>query len=383
MTYLRRTPEPVGQSARYLDKLAEYDFELQHRPGVQHQNALSSHLCERGPETPPCNQCRAMSAHSAHDVPADHVRTLHASPTSDEPPAKRRRHTNKKSVPVDDDELVDPQGKSLLSKEMLREHQEKDPIIGLVIRWLTTPDMAPTTSELTSSEPEVQGLYAQRESLRLIDGVLYHNYERSDATLQFQKVGFLQSSHTGLINGHFGVEKSRERLRQLAYWQGWTEDLRLFVARCQLCNQHRHGPTGRQGLMQPAIACTPMQKVHIDLMGPHVTSSNGYKYILTVICAFTKYLIAVPILDKTKKTVARALMKNVYLVHGPPEILVHDQGREFWSQVMHWQICWRFKSPKSVPQLNGVIELVHATMHAAFVKIVNSTQRNWCQPGPD
>ena len=39
LTYLLRTPEPVGQSARYLDKLAEYDFELQHRPGAQHQNA--------------------------------------------------------------------------------------------------------------------------------------------------------------------------------------------------------------------------------------------------------------------------------------------------------------------------------------------------------
>jgi len=48
LTYLRRTPEPVGQSARYLDKLAEYDFELQHRPGAQHQNAdaLSRRPCE-------------------------------------------------------------------------------------------------------------------------------------------------------------------------------------------------------------------------------------------------------------------------------------------------------------------------------------------------
>ena len=362
----------MGQSARYLDKLAEYDFELQHRPGAQHQNAdaLSRRPCERGSETPSCHQCRAVSARSAGgEVPVDR---------------KRRRRVNKTSAPADDG-LVDPQGKSLLSKDMLRERQEEDHVVGLVIKWLKGPDTAPTPSELTSSDPEAQGLYAQRSSLQLNDGVLYRCYERPDGTLRFLQVvvprslrgEFLQSSHAGLINGHFGVEKSRERLRQIAYWQGWNEDVRLFVARCQLCNQYRHGPRGRQGPLQPAIACAPMQKVHIDLTGPHVTSSNGYKCILTVICAFTKYLIAVPIRDKTMRAVARALVKHVYLQHGPPEMLIHDQGGEFWSQVMQEladlleiQVS---KITSHRPQSNEIVERVHATMHAVFAKIVDTT----------
>ena len=274
---------------------------------------------------------------------------------------------------------------------MLREHQQNDPIIRTVISWLSTADMAPTVIELTSSDTEIQDLYAQRQSLQLVDGVLYRNYERPDAMLQFQQVvvprslrgKFLQNSHLGLINGHFGVEKSKERLRKLGYWRGWTEDVRQFVGRCQLCNQYRHGPRGKRGEMQPAIACAPMQKVHIDLTGPHITSSYGYKYILTVICAFTKYLIAVPIRDKMSKVVARALVKHVYLVHGAPELLVHDQGGEFWSDVMkeladllEIQVS---KITSHRPQSNGVIERVHGTMHATFAKIVNSSQRNWCQ----
>jgi len=28
------------------------------------------------------------------------------------------------------------------------------------------------------------------------------------------------------------------------------------------------------------------------------------------------------------------LMKQLYLIRGPPEILVHDQGGEFWSDIM-------------------------------------------------
>jgi len=57
-------------------------------------------------------------------------------------------------------------------------HQNDDPVIGKVISWLQTTDMVPTVSELTSSDPEIQGLYAQRQSLQLIDArVLYRNYE--------------------------------------------------------------------------------------------------------------------------------------------------------------------------------------------------------------
>ena len=34
-------------------------------------------------------------------------------------------------------------------------------------------------------------------------------------------------------------------------------------------------------------------------------------------------------------TMSKTLVEHVYLVHGAPEILVHDHGGEFWSQVMY------------------------------------------------
>jgi len=76
--------------------------------------------------------------------------------------------------------------------------------------------------------------------------------------------------------------------------------------------------------MQHALARDVMQKVHVDPVRPFPTSQRGYKYLLTAICGFTKYLICVPIRDKVSRTVANVLMKQLYLVHGPPEILVHD-----------------------------------------------------------
>jgi len=39
LTWLRRTPEPIGQQARWLEQMEEYDFAIKHRPGVRHGNA--------------------------------------------------------------------------------------------------------------------------------------------------------------------------------------------------------------------------------------------------------------------------------------------------------------------------------------------------------
>ena len=59
LTYYQKTVEPVGQQARYLDFIAQFDFELQYRPGKHHANcdALSRRRpCEvNGGE--PCKQC--------------------------------------------------------------------------------------------------------------------------------------------------------------------------------------------------------------------------------------------------------------------------------------------------------------------------------------
>ena len=41
LTSLLKAAEPVGQQARWLDLIAEYNFKVIHRPGVQHGNADS------------------------------------------------------------------------------------------------------------------------------------------------------------------------------------------------------------------------------------------------------------------------------------------------------------------------------------------------------
>ena len=58
LTFLMKTPEPVGQQGRWLDLLSEYDIEIKHRPGQVHSNsdALARRPCERNGGKD-CQQC--------------------------------------------------------------------------------------------------------------------------------------------------------------------------------------------------------------------------------------------------------------------------------------------------------------------------------------
>ena len=129
-----------------------------------------------------------------------------------------------------------------------------------------------------------------------------------------------------------------------------------------------------------------MLKVHIDLTGPHVRSRNGYVYLLTAICTFSKYLIAVPLRDKSALSVAKALVKNVFLVYGAVELLVHDGGREFCNEVMQ-HIAHLFGIQRSIvspyrPSANGSVERVHGTINSIFAKTISCHQRDWCEFTP-
>jgi hypothetical protein len=117
-----------------------------------------------------------------------------------------------------------------------------------------------------------------------------------------------------------------------------------------------------------------MQKVHIDLTGPHTRSSQQKVYLLTAVCSFTKYLIIVPLRDKTALAVAKALVERVYLVYGPMELLVHDGGGEFCNELQAELTRLMGTQVSTItpyrPGSNGVIERTHATINSIFAKTV-------------
>ena len=236
---------------------------------------------------------------------------------------------------------------------------------------------------------DVVHLWSQRKSLEIINGVIHRNYETPDGLIEHRQILvpeplrkiFLYWVHGDPTSGHFGVQKTTAKLQHYAYWSGWRRDVELFVRRCDTCCRYRKGLTRPQGAMRNGVGLAPFQKFHIDLTGPHRRSAGGHVYLLTGICCFTKYLIVVPLRDKSALTVANALLKHVYLIYGACELQVHDNGSEFVNSILqHWSRMMGIQDLRSTayrPVANAAIERTHRTINAVFAKTIKEHQRDW------
>ena len=230
----------------------------------------------------------------------------------------------------------------VLSSDVIKQEQHKETAISFIIDHLNKILGKSDWRDIEGLDPELQNLYSQWETLEIFKGILYRRFVNVHGTLRWRqlivpaslRVPLLQEIHAEKTSGHLGVRKTQQSVKRMAYWRGWMRDVELFCRRYSICCRFRGQPTARQRELQQATASGPFVKVHSDLTGPHVRSKNGFVYLLTAIDYFTKYLICVPPRDKSALSVAKAMVKNVYLIHGCPDIQVSDQGKEFQNEMV-------------------------------------------------
>jgi len=79
-----------------------------------------------------------------------------------------------------------------------------------------------------------------------------------------------------------------------------------------------------------------MNLLEIDFVGPFPKSTNGNRYILTAVCPFSHFLVAIlkPTPDQSATTAANALFDNVFLKLDFPPTILSDRGGEFLNAVL-------------------------------------------------
>ena len=118
-------------------------------------------------------------------------------------------------------------------------------------------------------------------------------------------------------------------------------------------------------------------------MGP-LPTSNGLSYILTGIDRFTRWVEALPIVDITAQTVARAFI-NIWIARfGIPTTVTTDCGSQFesslWKHFMELLGSSRIRTTSYHPIANGLIERFHRQLKAAIKLQPNPTAWADCLP---
>ena len=119
----------------------------------------------------------------------------------------------------------------------------------------------------------------------------------------------IKELHNDPLQGHPGIKKMLQELRQKYYNPNLTQKVTKFVNNCEWCLRAKdvRKETLLPPLQQIYDPCDgPEDLMEIDLVG-ELPNSNGYRYILTACDVFTRYLFAVPLRHVDSQSVIKAL----------------------------------------------------------------------------
>ena len=183
----------------------------------------------------------------------------------------------------------------------LRAAQLADPDIGDVLRYIegNRDDLQAFT---------IPRLRAQAAHYVVVDGVLHRLGDLFDPSLPVThrtaiprslQYAVARDAHCGSTGGHIGATKLAGALRRRFYWLGQFRTAQKVVKDCMRCVANKARLAARTALRQPMLSERPWFHVHIDLWQPGVVSSDGHKYVLTVIDRMTHFPEMIPIKDKS------------------------------------------------------------------------------------
>jgi hypothetical protein len=274
-----------GQLARWMEELSQYDVVIQHRSGRKHVNADSLsripdklESCDRyyagaELETLPCGGCkyctRTQTQWQRFGGDVDDIIPLAV-----------------RSISQQNIDNIDVNWMYGLTTEVIRKQQEDDHDLKTIIFWLEQ-EKEPSTFELQLSSKAVKHWWSCREQLKLVNNCLTYVWldtEGSRTLLLVPKAS--QSEHLKLCHdnktvGHPGRDKMFNRLKQRCIWYRMRQDIILYVRSCQDCNLSKLANRKTKSELVQFHAGYPMERVHMDILGPLPTSKAGNKYILS------------------------------------------------------------------------------------------------------
>ena len=145
----------------------------------------------------------------------------------------------------------------------------------------------------------------------------------------------ISASHT---IDHQGVDKCQARIEEVYTYPGIRKDISEFVEDCFICQKKSRPPKYPKAKLQPMLPrLLPLEKIHIDLYGP-IPECRGYKYILVVTCASSRFTRFIPLRTKEPNEVARKLFDHWIAVFSVPSLITSDLGNECHSSII-FKLC--------------------------------------------
>ncbi|CAK9813732.1 Pro-Pol polyprotein [Anthophora plagiata] len=166
--------------------------------------------------------------------------------------------------------------------------------------------------------------------------------------------------------GHYGVEKTLQRLRRDFWFPGMRKFTKQYVAACVECchNKSKGGKTEGELHVDEFIPI-PFATLHIDHLGPIPKSKRQNNHLIVAVDAFSKFVVVRAVRNAKTQPVIN-LLNELTTFFGLSKRIVTDRGTAFTSHRFE-QYCrdnhiQHIKNAVRTPQANGQVERFNRTI---------------------
>jgi hypothetical protein len=381
LIYLQNIKEMHGTLGRMSLYLQQFDLILKYKPGKIHNNADAlSRISEQGiinNLTDINNTDNTPQIEPANKIPLE---------------IKEPEFLN---------ELQLNNNKNLINFKIIKEEQEKDPVLHTVSELIKN-DMA-EESELTLRQSHgyktvekakdlIQSFKDDEYEIIIKDGLLY-NYNHIDYRLiipsnELLRITILKQFHNEM--GHSGEIKTLTLMRPRVWWSTMLKDIKEWIKSCEVCSKSK----GRSNKNEISAKYNIISHDKIDLTDEtklpesfstlvvdhtDIDSNGRYKYLLCIIDRTTRWAEAYPCKTKNSEEYL-TILRNQWIPHyGIPKYILSDHGGAFESKIVdEFYQTYGIESIYSTsynPQSHGLIEIFNKTLKG-ILRSLNIEQRD-------
>ena len=322
--------------ARWIETLAEFDLQIEHRAGRLHSNAdaLSRHSCKQ------CFDKQLPTVWIDECQRAEEILE----------PLSVRAFRLLPELTIDD------------IATMKAEDTEIGPAYTVFAE-----NTDPSPDEIRAFPRESKMLLSSRPEIQMQDSVLVR---RTDDRLQLVvpvqlRRRLFDLAHAGSSAAHLGAIRTIIQLKTHYYWVGLNTDIHQWCRQCAQCARAKGAPLRPHDHMRNIIAGAPLDLVTMDILSGLSVAADGSKHILVLCDHFTKWVEAYPLPDQEASTCMRAAYEGFFSRFGYPLQIHTVQGRN--SESIFKEICaltgvTKTRTTPFHPRSDGLTERANRTI---------------------
>ena len=186
----------------------------------------------------------------------------------------------------------------------LKNEQQEDADLEPLRRYLLSKEETSENS-LAAASPAAKYYWINRDLFILEGDLVWRRSKYKDQTRRVVIPGTLQSivlemCHNIPAAGHQGVQRTTAKVKEKYFWYRMSETIKNYVETCDVCSRNKKPNRNARCPLTQFRASAPLERVHIDFLGPLPKTDRGNEHIL-IVDQFTKWVCAFPFHPRQQK----------------------------------------------------------------------------------